>query len=141
MFRGRFGAGQEPKKRACFRRGITAGELRRDPFRHSKNISAVPVDIFHQRFAAQQAARLRIVQPLRHHLLHIEMQNVGGAMMQVMQFSPHPQKKIVSRLDAASIPFAQPVFADQMSRGQAAFLEEGHPKQILIVAQAAAAAF
>src|SRR5438128_12428078 len=94
-----FRARQKSKKRARFGRGIAASKLRRDSFRHSKNVSTMRVDIFHQRFASQQAALLRITQSLRHRFLHVEMQNVGRAVVQIMELGSDSSKKIVGCLN------------------------------------------
>jgi hypothetical protein len=101
----------------------------------------VRVDIFHKRFASQQGSLLRITQSLRHRFLHVEMQNVGRAVVQIMQLGSDSQEKIIGCFNPTPVRFAQPVLTDKMGRGQAAFLEESHPKKILIVAQTTAATF
>ena len=106
VFGSRFGAREKSEERTRFCRGIPARKLRRDSFRYAEDVSAVSVNIFHQRFAAEQPAHLRITQPLCHRLLHVEMQNVGRAMVQIMELRADAQKEIVGRFDAAPIRFA-----------------------------------
>ena len=69
------------------------------------------------------------------------MQNIGRATGRVMQIGAQAQQKVVGKFDTPPIGFAQPVFPHQMRRRQCAFLEVGHPKKILIVAQPAASVF
>ena len=56
-----------------------------------------------------------------------------------MQFRAHAQEEIVGEIDAAAVARAQPILAYEMRGGQRAFLEISDPKQILVIAQAAAA--
>ena len=73
-------------------------------------------------------------------LLQIDVQYVGGASGRVMQIRAQAQEKIVGPLDSSLVAFAQPIFPHQLVRAQRSLLEVCYPKQILIVAQPAAAA-
>src|SRR3954468_19208327 len=99
----RFQARQETEKRA--RRGgrTAAGELLRDPFRHTKNISSVLVVILHQGFLAKRAAFLFVAEPLRDRVLDAEVQGGGGAAGGVMQVRAQAEEKIVGRFDSALV--------------------------------------
>ncbi len=85
-------------------------------------------------------AFLRITEPLRDLILNVEMQSVRGAAGRVMKVGAQAKEKIVGRFDPLAVGFAQPVPADEMRRGERAFLEKCHPKKVLVIAQAAAAA-
>ena len=111
-----------------------------DAFGHAKNISRVLVVIFHQRFILQRAPLLRVAEPLRNLILHAEMERVRGAGRRVVKVGAEAQEKIVGHLDPPPVRFAQPILANQVRGGERAFLEESHPKKILIIAQASAAA-
>ena len=121
-------------------RGAPARELLGDAFRDPEDVSRVLVVILHQRFVAERAALLFITEPLRDLVLDREVERVRGAARGVVQIGPETEEEIVGGFDPAPIRFAQPIFADQMRRGERAFLEEGHPKKVLVIAQAAATA-
>ena len=93
----------------------------------------------HERFTAELAFASGIPKPAGDLFLQIKMQYVCGAPGRVMQVCAQAQKKIVCSLDPALIAFAQPVFADQLVGTQRTLFKVGDPKQILIVAQPAAA--
>src|SRR5439155_8336071 len=126
---------------------VAARELLRDPLRHAENISRVLIIIVHERIALELSVSVRaglavaVVQMPRDLLLHVEMQNVAGAPGDIMQLRAEAEKEIVRRFNPALVGFAQPVFSNQVRGRERAFLEMGHPKQVLIVAQCAAAAF
>ena len=58
-----------------------------------------------------------------------------------MQIGAQPKKKIISAFDPALVGFAQPIFSDQVRCREYSFFEIRHPKQILVIAQSATAAF
>ena len=82
---------EKEKERQRFCGRITARELRGDSLRHAKNISGMGVNVFHQRLASEQAAFFWISQPLRDCFLHVQVQRVGRALVQVMQLGSNPQ--------------------------------------------------
>ena len=132
---------QKTEKGTCSLRGAPACELCCDSLGHTENISRVLIVLSHERFASELPVLLGIVQAFGDLFLHVEMQNVGGAPGRVVQIRAHAQEKIVGRFDPPPVRFAQPIFPDEMCGGKGALLEIGHPKQILIIAQAAAPAF
>ena len=141
LFLRRFEPRQETEKRPRGGGSAAAGELLRDALGDPKNIPGVLVVIFHQRLVPQRAAFLRITEPFGHLVLDGEMEGVGGAPGRVMEISTEAQQKIVGGFDSPAIGLAQPILADEVGRGERAFLEERHPKQVLVIAQSAAAAF
>ena len=66
-------------------------------------------------------------------------QHVHGAVDVVMHLGADAQQEIVGGFQLLALAFADEVVRLQLLEGTDAILEEGHPEQVLIVAQAAAA--
>ncbi len=81
-----------------------------------------------------------VIKALSDLFLQVTVQNIGGAPGRVVQIGANAQKEIVGRLDPSLIGLTQPVSANQVFCRKRALLKIRHPKQVLIIAQAAATA-
>ena len=99
------------------------------------------VIIVHQLFHPELTFVCAVTEAPRDLFLHVEMQNVAAPAGQIMQVGAQPEQEIVGRFDPALVGFTQPIFANKVPRRERAFLKIGHPEQVLIIAQTAAAAF
>ena len=87
------------------------------------------VVILHERLTSGDGRFLIVTELARDFRLQGEVQNIGRALICVMQLGPHPQQEIIGRVDPLPIARAQPILADEMGRGEGAFLETGDPQE------------
>src|SRR4030095_2074377 len=132
---------KKTEKRTGLTCDISAYELLRNTFRDPEDVSRVLVIIPHERLAAELAVPRRIIEAFCDLFLQTNVKNVGRASRRVMQGGAQTQEKIVRVFYSALVAFAQPVFSHELVRAQRTLFEIGHPKKVLIVAQAAASAF
>src|ERR1700730_7385335 len=101
--------GQKAEERTCPVGRASGDKLFGDALCYSKNVATMLVVIAHECFASKLAISLRVVETLRHLLLHVEMKNFRRTFGRVMQVSANTQEKIISRFQAPPFRLAQPI--------------------------------
>ena len=99
------------------------------------------VVIAHERLDLPEDVFLRVVEGLRYSALELERKLVGRAAVEILHLGAGAQEKIVAFIETLAVGIAEDFPLHELRGGVDAELELRDPKEALVVAQAAGAAF
>lgn len=97
--------------------------------------------IAHQCLGSANDTFLGVSKGVRDSELLIDEDNVRRPVVEVVEFVPDSQQKIVGLIELASFGVVDELVFDEFTGGLDAFFEKANPEKILIVTQATAAVF
>ena len=107
--------------------------------RDQVDIARVAVDVAHEAFDALAGGAFAVAEVVGDGGLEVLAQHVHGAVGVVMHLRADTQQEVVGGFQLLALALADEVVCLQVLERAGAVLEEGHPEQVLVVAQAAAA--
>ena len=105
------------------------------------NVSQVSVDFVHEGFQSSGGRAVRETKRVGNAGLENALKHFFGAVGKVVHFVPNAKEIIIGGGQPAIFRPVDHLVSQQVFHSAASFFEEGHPKEVLIVPQAAAAVF